>query len=252
MAYVTTRRGYNAGGFNIGVPATTDPTAPQQSFGPEHLTDYEIGLKADWHIGSVPARTNLSAYLDKYEGIQRLTRGVTPSGVPFQGTANGGKATLDGLQLESMFRLFPKLTLNVNYGYLQAKYDVGTPIFSKGNAFAQAPKNTANVNLVFTQPVEVGGELMASAGLTYQSRFAFNDTNAGAPGAFQGGYSLVDARLAWNEVAGSNFDISAFVKNLTDKVYALDLQDQRALFGYTTLYADPRTYGFEVRLKFGK
>jgi iron complex outermembrane receptor protein len=252
MAYVTTRRGYNAGGFNTGVPATIDPSAPQQSFGPEHLTDYEVGLKADWLVGSIPARTNLSTYLDKYQGIQRLTRGVTPAGVPFQGTANGGRAKLDGFQLESTFRLFPRLTLNVNYGYLQAKYTVGTPIFSVGNTFAQAPKNTANINLVFTQPVAVGGSLMASAGLTYQSRFAFNDTNFGAPGDFQGGYSLIDGRLAWNEVAGSNVDVDIYVKNLTNKVYALDLQDQTSLFGYTTLYADPRTYGFEVRLKFGK
>ncbi len=251
LLYATTRKGYNAGGFNLGVPATTDPSAPQQSFGPEYIRDYESGIKADWHIAGIPARTNLAAYLAKYEGIQRLSRGVTAAGVPFQGTANGGKATIYGFQLESSFRLAPGFTVNANYGYLHTQYDVGTLIFSKGNAFAQAPKHTLNLNAAYTQPIQAGGELAASAGLTYQSKFAFNDTNLNSPGVFQKGYSLVDARLGWNEIAGSNIDVAIFAKNIFDKVYRLDLQDQRAIFGYTTLYADPRTYGVEIRFKFG-
>lgn len=253
LLYATTRRGFNAGGFNTtGVPQTNDPTAPQPSFGPEKLTDYEGGIKADFHIGSIPVRTDLAAYLGKYQGIQRLTRGVDLNGTPFQGTANGGKATIYGAQFESTFRLFPRFSVSANYGYLHTRYDTGTAVFAKGNAFAQAPKHTLNVTGDFTQPVSLGGELEASAGLTYQSKIAFNDTNIGKPNAFQDGYSLVDARLAWNKVAGSNIDVSVFAKNLTNKTYAVDLQDQTSLFGYTTLYADPRTYGVQVRVSFGQ
>ena len=253
LLYATARRGYNAGGFNTGVPATTDPTAPQQIFGPEFLNDYEAGFKADWSLGSIPARTNVAAYRGKYEGVQRLSRGITAAGVPFQGTSNGGQATIYGVQIESSFRLLPELTVNANYGYLHTQYDVGTAVFSKDNIFAQAPEHTFNLNATYTHPLAAGGSLVASAGIAYQSMVAFNDSNANTPaGNFQKGYSLVDARLAWNEVAGSPVDLAIYGKNLTDKVYALDLQDQRALFGFTTLYADPRTFGIELRYKFGQ
>src|SRR3546814_3329468 len=68
LVYATTRRGYNAGGFNANID---DPDL--QIVRPEHITDYEAGLKADWHIGGMPVRTNVSAFLAKYKDIRRTT-----------------------------------------------------------------------------------------------------------------------------------------------------------------------------------
>src|SRR3546814_19454800 len=48
LVYATTRRGYNAGGFNANID---DPDL--QIVRPEHITDYEAGLKADWQIGGM-------------------------------------------------------------------------------------------------------------------------------------------------------------------------------------------------------
>src|SRR3546814_16385259 len=57
--YGVTRRGYRAGGINT--PNLGGTLVPYQTFGPQTVTDYEIGLKADWAIGAVQGRTNISA-----------------------------------------------------------------------------------------------------------------------------------------------------------------------------------------------
>src|SRR3546814_18196289 len=61
--YGVTRRGYRAGGINT--PNLGGTLVPYQTFGPQTVTDYEIGLKADWAIGAVQGRNNISAYISK-------------------------------------------------------------------------------------------------------------------------------------------------------------------------------------------
>jgi iron complex outermembrane receptor protein len=98
----------------------------------------------------------------------------------------------------------------------------------------------------------VGGEAVLSASYTYQSRITFEDANVGDSAAFQDGYGVADARLSWNSIAGGRVDGSLFVKNLTDKAYAIERQDIRASFGFVgTVYNDPRTYGAELHYRFG-
>ena len=41
-------------------------------------------------------------------------------------------------------------------------------------------------------------------------------------------------------------------KNLTDTIYAVNILDQTNTFGFTSnSYGDPRTYGVELRYRFG-
>src|SRR3546814_1122310 len=87
LVYATTRRGYNAGGFNANID---DPDL--QIVRPEHITDYEAGLKADWHIGGMPVRTNVSASLAKYKDIQRTTSLIF-EGLVVTGNFNAAAAT---------------------------------------------------------------------------------------------------------------------------------------------------------------
>jgi len=252
LLYATTRRGYNSGGFNPSVPATQEPRAPQPAFGPEYIRDYEAGVKADWYIAGMPVRTNLSGYYAKYSDIQRSTFGVSESGQTFIGTSNGPKATIYGLQLESTLRLVEGFLINANYGYLHTRYDEGSPGFPKGNSFAQAPKHTLNLTANYTHDLGPAGAIVANAGYTYQSRVSFQDANLGSALAFQKGYSLVDARLGWNAIAGSPINAALFIKNLTNEAYALERQDLVSAFGFAgTIYNDPRTFGIEISYRFG-
>lgn len=252
LLYVTTRRGYNSGGFNPSVPASQEPSAPQPSFGPEYIRDYEAGIKADWHIGSMPVRTNLSGFYGKYTSIQRSTFGVSSTGATFIGTSNGPKATIYGFQLESTIRPAPGFLLNANYGLLETRYDEGSPGFPKGNAFAQAPKHTVNLSASYTHDLGNAGKLVASTGFTYQSRISFQDDNLGSSLAFQKGYSIVDARLGMSDIGETGLSASLFVKNLTNEAYALERQDLVNAFGFAgTIYNDPRTFGLEIGYRFG-
>jgi iron complex outermembrane receptor protein len=249
--YAATRRGYNAGGFNPSNPNNIQAGGPTLSYGPEHITDYETGVKSDWRIANMPVRTNLSVFLAKYSDIQRVSNGVTASGTLYGGIANGPKATLYGAQLESVMRVIAGFTLNANYGYLHSQYDEGTRAFPKGNRFAQAPQQTLNLYATYTYSMPVGGQLALTGGYTYQSSVTFQDANT--PLGFQGGFGLWDARLTWKDVANGRVDVSVYGKNLSNKLYALERQDQSNFLGsLDTLYADPRTYGVQLTAVFGK
>lgn len=252
LVYVTTRRGYNGGGFNASVPDTATPGAPLSTYDPEEITDYEAGIKGDFTFGGAPLRINLSVFKAKYTGIQRNQRGFSVTGALYSGTANGPKATIKGLQFESVIRPVEGLTVSANYAYLYTRYDTGTNGFSQFNKFGQAPKHTVNLGATYSQPISAGGELFANANYAYQSRIAFqDDQSASAPGVFQDGYGIVDLRVGWREVADSKFDVEVFAKNAADKAYAIERQDLTGLFGFTgTVYSDPRTYGVEVRYRF--
>lgn len=253
LVYLTHRKGFNAGGFNTGVPVSQGSQGGLEPvYDPEYIKDYELGFKGNWHLGDMPVRSNIAYFYADYEDIQRSVAGII-NNVPFTGTGNGAEATVQGLQLETSFIPLPGLQINFNYGYLDAKYTKGTTVFPKGNEFAQAPENTINASINYTVPVDAGGDLFFDLGYTYQSKVAFSDSNINNPDQFQKAYDLIDARIGWNQLAGSAFDVSLYGKNLTDEEYALELQDNRAAFGFKgVLYNEPRTYGLEVRYSFGK
>jgi|GEM_PF-1093049 len=252
LLYGTMRRGFNAGGFNSSAPRDVQPGSPRPSYGPEEINDYELGFKADWFVGSMLVRTNLGLFYAKYRDIQRGAVGISDEGVPFQGVTTGPKATIYGGQLETLIRPVDNFLLQLNYGYLNTGYDEAIDGFSKGNNFSQSPENTVNILANYIYPVSVGGEFSATASYTYQSSISFADVTENKSYAFQGSYGLVDFRLDWNDVAGKRFDIGFYVKNATDKAYALERNDLISAFGFvSSVYNDPRTYGINFRFRFG-
>jgi iron complex outermembrane receptor protein len=251
FVYLTTRKGYNPGGFNQGL----DPSISR--FAPEYLTDYETGIHADWHIGGIPVRTNLSAFFGKYTNIQRNAyRFVdTPDGPQaFAGIFNAASATIYGSQFQFQIRPLEWLTFSGNYGYLHTKYDsfAANSVISDatGNAFAQAPDHTANLTADVVFPLSFG-DLGGTLSFGHISKVTFSDSNLGRPIAFQDAYNLLDARVELKHIAGSRVDVSIWGKNLTNTDYAVNISDQ-PVFGFTSaIYGDPRTYGMNVKYSFG-
>jgi iron complex outermembrane recepter protein len=252
LVYGTTRKGYNAGGFNAGFPAPV-PAVVQ----PETIKDYEVGLKSEGQIGSVPFRVNVSAYHSKFDNIQRTVGVVYPiNGVDTVVTAflNAATATLYGAQLEVMAKPISDLTVQASYGYLHTKYDSFDSFLgdATGNKFAQAPETTAHFSTTYRHPIDAG-ELVANASYSYISSVAFQDINLGEPGNVGGGYGLLDLRLGLENIGDRRIDLSVYAKNVTNKVYELNASDDTAQFGFVSYqYGDPRTFGVEVRYSFGK
>ena len=251
LLYATTRKGYNGGGFNASVPTTPTPGAPQGTYDPEFVTDYEVGAKTEGSLGGMPIRANFSVYQDKYTKIQRSSFGVTSTGT-YAGISNGPKATIFGAQVESAIKPVPDLTINFNYGYLHTQYDEGAPGFPKGNTFGQAPEKTMNISALYHHDLAQGGAAVATLSYAYQSEITFMDNQTALLHSFQKGYGISDARVGWEKVMNSPVDVTFFVKNLTDVTYAQEKQDQAQLLGFTgTVYNDPRTYGIELHYSFG-
>src|SRR3546814_12845629 len=66
---------FKQGGINIQsvVPASNGIVSAQPTFAPEKVTDYEIGIKADYHLGSVDSRTNIALFTADFSGLHRAT-----------------------------------------------------------------------------------------------------------------------------------------------------------------------------------
>lgn len=248
LVYATTRKGYNAGGFNANI---NDPDL--EIVKPEYIRDYETGLKADWHLGSMPIRTNISAFLSKYKDIQRTTSLIL-NGLVVTGNFNAAAATIYGGQFEVLARPVTGLELQASYGYLHTKYDsFDNPLVGNlsGNKFAQAPAHTLHLAGTYTYPLSVG-EIVANASYGYTSKVTFADDNITTPGNTAPGYGLVDGRLSWNSIAHLGIDASVYIKNLTNQKYILNATDRTTPFGFVSrLYGDQRTVGFELRYNFG-
>src|SRR6202000_2790904 len=93
MFYINNSLGYKTGGFNGQNFADTDI----QIYKPEHLNNYEAGVKSDFDLGalgmeSVKARIDGSLFYGVYRGIEIQTTGAY---LGLNGTKNLGTPYLD-------------------------------------------------------------------------------------------------------------------------------------------------------------
>jgi iron complex outermembrane recepter protein len=90
------------------------------------------------------------------------------------------------------------------------------------------------------------------ANYTYTSAMLISTT--AAPYDTLNGYGLAGMDLHWDSILRSPVDVSAFVTNLTDKLYYNNLtQIYATTFGMASRYlGEPRMYGVRVRVRFGK
>ncbi|HVW67720.1 MAG TPA: TonB-dependent receptor plug domain-containing protein, partial [Steroidobacteraceae bacterium] len=113
MLYLTSRRGYRAGGSN-GVDTTGKHAFPD--FNPEFVVDFELGVKSDFDVGGIPLRTNADVYFQRYTDVQ-VQQFTTSIGSAI--TQNAAAAHLWGGELEAIAQLTRDLQLGANYSYLK-------------------------------------------------------------------------------------------------------------------------------------
>src|SRR5262249_31934953 len=66
MFYFNNSKGYSRGGFNplVGLPANV------ATYEPESLNNLEAGVKSDFDLGGIKARTNISGFYGFYDNVQ--------------------------------------------------------------------------------------------------------------------------------------------------------------------------------------
>jgi len=256
LIYVATRHGYRSGGF--GARAATE-AGLRRTFEPETITDFEVGAKRDWRFGGAFLRTNVALFQADYKDIQRLL--TDPNTIPVTTVAvNAAKATIKGAELEFIFRPNDLFQLSGFYSYTDASFDrfitpAGVDLSS--SPFARAPKHlyslTAQVNVPTPESV---GEVTVGATYFHSADWFVNDDATGAPPPFQSAnhfpsYEYVNLNAEWRGVMGSNFDISAFVNNVTNETIEWpQLQIITSLGFEARTVGPPRMYGVKLRYRF--
>lgn len=255
----------NAGGGGIAGQCTRNLdsygyTAAPLTFGPDHLWNYTIGEKAKLAGGRVTL--NASAYYINWKDVQ--TRLLLDCSYFF--TDNKGKITSKGLELETMFKLSPEITVSASGSINNSKAHGNIPTVGAfdGDPTPYFPKYTAAIMGFYDAPVGPG-TIHLQASYQYQSRqfTRFNNFATKIVGGVltQNGPSSTFAVIpATNNVSASitydqgPFEIGLFGNNLTNGVKITDVG--RATYyklyqaGDRVNYARPRTVGLRAKVKF--
>ena len=253
MTYARVATGYKAGGFNA--------RSQNEGFQPENLTSYEIGLKGEWFDRHL--RLNLTAFHADHRDVQ-VGQFLAGSGGSAGITVNAGKAEYNGVEAEWTALLGEHLTINGNFGYVDRKYksfiirDPATDELvdiAKTARFIYSAGTTANVGAEYRFGSVGIGNLSARLDYSYRSRTYFHSTTTLNPFnevLSDGPVGLLDARvtLADMQLGGGKAQLSGWVRNLTNEDYLLGAVDFGSLGFGTVGYAQPRTYGIDLRVGF--
>ena len=254
LVYFTHRKGYRAGGLN---PQALDFGL---SYDPEKVTDFEIGVKADFEIGGMPARTNLALFRSKMKGAQvsqafPVVNPVTNQLTLINMIVNAAEATVKGVEIDATLMPVEGLTLSANWAYTDGKYgkyiDVATEEEMTGMPFPFLAKHRLNLGAQYTTALPGdNGELNFRANWAYSSKYSL--TVLKEPFGTENGYNQLDLGIDWTNVAGSDVSASIFVNNVTKELYKVGGTPIYSVLGTTTaIYNEPRTWGLRLTYRFG-
>jgi iron complex outermembrane recepter protein len=243
MVYGRITRGYKSGGFN----ADNISSAENFTFGPEFVTNYEIGLKSEWWDRRV--RLNAAVFYMDYEDLQvtQFDQATSSNYI-----ANAAAATSKGMEIELLALPAEGLQIEAGLGLLDASYDEFIDNFGNdlaGNKLSFAPEVTGSLAAQYSVAVADGWELVLRAEANYRDDMEGDAANADTSQIE--GYTLFNARAG---LRVRHVEFTLWGNNLADERYALRRQTApKLLLGYTesfVSYAPPRAYGVTATYSF--
>ena len=258
MFYVASRKGFKSGGFN-----STSSIPGTQEYQSEKITDVEVGLKADWELGTVPLRTNVSLYRGELDNPAIPLLPVF-DGSPNQVLQNVQGATIRGLEFEFFTKPLPQLDLSGSYSLTVSEYSAnskfvtaygpgGVPLGLQslaGQPIAQSSKHTAQVSARWDFQTDPRyGDLSLELDYAWRSSQltpgqGATDASGNLISAVLPAFGLFNLRADLDQVGGYPLDVSFWVKNLTDKRYITTEQLFVNVLGINNVtYGNPRTIG---------
>jgi outer membrane receptor protein involved in Fe transport len=200
--------GYRPGGPSA-LPAGIIPDG-KQSFDPDSLTSYELGLKSQFADGR--ASLEAALFTTDWKDIQIQTSTQTPAGT-FQYFVNGGTARSRGAEATLTWLPARGLTLRLTSAYTDSKLTEDAPAVGgvKGDPMPFVPKVTASAGLDYElSPI---GDWQPFFGATYGYIDSRRSNFTGKNPFTVPSYELVNVNLG---VDFRDFRVSLYGKNLTD------------------------------------
>ena len=261
LAYVIYNKGFKSGGFDMRGNETANP-ATRDGYDSETADNYEAGLKSTWFDDTL--QLNLTVFYTPYEDVQITTQQFQSiNGVPTNVTAvlNAGKQLNQGVELESVWRPVPALTMVLNVGYLDAEFEeflVGctppaagcTRDVSSLNEPINSPEWTTFLGATYRWELG-GGDLAAHAGYQYRSKTKVANTIASITD--QDAYDVLDLGVAYT-TSSQAWRFALEGKNILDEEYRVAGYD----FGNITtphisqigFYGPPRTVSLSATYRY--
>ncbi len=269
MFYINNSLGYKTGGFN-----GQNFVGPFSIFKPEHLNNYEGGVKTDFDLGAiglenVKTRLDTSLFYGVYRGIEIQTTGAylevghaTPSlGTPYLDVGDGD---IYGWDIQWTLMPTPDLVITANAEYNKGKYKN----FQGPNASGTGQESVPGVNFEILPQYKFNGTM------TYHLSFidpSFGDVS------WTGAYSWVQHSLN-SDVANEtpedilpghhNIDMSLDWKDilshegLSARVFVTNLMNNSVVNGCLCAYraigeigfqpAQPQMWGVTLRYEFNE
>ena len=235
LAYATFSRGFKSGGFNLG--------SSGQSFAPERITAYEVGVKAT--VPRVHLTTNLSAFYYNYANMQVLrVNGVMTELV------NAAASTIKGLEVELNWSPLPGFNIGASTDLLDGKYknfatanpaQLGLGVLQlAGNRLPQAPKYRTRLDAKYRWALG-NGDMTLRAETVFTGKEYFTPFNTIAEST--GASTEFNAYLTYDK--GKN-TFQVFGRNLSNERKLVFAQTSSGLlsgFAVQGTPNDPRTYG---------
>jgi iron complex outermembrane receptor protein len=238
MFYGGVSTGYKAGTFNSGF----GPVALRDySVKPEKLTSYEAGFKSEF--ADRTHRLNGAVFHYDYKDHQAFV---------FRDLSQllfNADAKIDGAELEYSGYWTKALLVTAGAAFLNTRVkdvqDASGAI--RDRKMVLAPDFTANAMARYTMNLASGGTLAFQVDANYSSSVFFDNLNQ--PGLEEGPSYQLNSRVSW--VPSKSWEVAAWVKNMTNKVYRIYAFDLTADLGYIQeAYHAPRTYGLTLTKTF--
>lgn len=206
LVYAKYDTGYRPGGFS------TDPNNPNNSFGPETVTSYELGTKNRLLNNSLTLNANV--FYQVLDGFQAAVLGGA--------TVNAGKTKTYGFEFATNFRASDSTRIDFNGTYLHGRFGTVVPFLNgpfgvvnvSGKRLPNAPTWVFNAALeqdfAFSE-----GTITARIDGKYSSATIFE--NVGNPDTTQPAYGMGNASLNYRSDDGV-WRAQVFVRNFTNEV----------------------------------
>lgn len=236
MVYFLISEGFLSGGFNTEINVNLLTLAGGGDdvlfYGPESMTNYEIGFKGTLFDGrlKIAADVFYMDYQDKQENIEIANAGglFGPDDGNAAVTSNVASVDISGIELELRATPWEGGFISVDYGYLKNEYssfqypdpeNPGSVVDLEGDVIADLiPKWTLNIGIEHQFTLGNGATITPRANFYSEPAYDFSPTTLGAEASLceQDAYTKVNVRASYVPAEGS-WKATVFGNNITDE-----------------------------------
>jgi iron complex outermembrane receptor protein len=246
MLYARIATGYRPGGPNTPVPGTNVPL----TYGPDHTTNYEVGIRQDLFDKAVAI--DVTGFYINWHDVQILSLVNTPAG-PVGVNGNAGSAVSKGVEWSLAWVPFDGLRLSAVGAYTDARLTVDAPGLggASGDYLPYVPDVSGSLNANYSWTPIPGYTAFASGTATYTGQRFSDFAPAGSIGTSHvllPNYTTGALRLG---ISRGNYSAELYVDNISN-ARALTYYSNEGGFDETGQAAiiEPRLIGLVAKLGF--